>query len=209
MNRFPRLYAIADASFGDPVRLARSLFDGGARLVQIRNKNACARELLDQVERVLAAAPHDARVLVNDRADVAQIAEAAGVHLGQTDLPPSSARRILGPDRIIGISTHNMEQAVKASREPVDYIAVGPIFATSTKENPDPVVGLERLSQISKVVQVPIVAIGGIRLETASDVIRAGAASVAVIRDLLAVPDVAARTGCWIEELGQAWYSPS
>jgi thiamine-phosphate pyrophosphorylase len=204
MNRLPRLYAIADAAFGDPVHLARLLFDGGARLVQIRNKNACASELLDQLEKVLAGAPPDARVLVNDRADAALIARAAGVHLGQTDLPPSYARRILGPDRIIGISTHDLQQSVKAAHEPVDYVAVGPIFATSTKENPDPVVGLERLSQISKAVQLPIVAIGGIRLENAGDVIRAGAASVAVIRDLLAVSDVAARTSGWIEELGQA-----
>lgn len=204
MKPLPRLYAIADATFGDPVELAGALFDGGARLVQIRNKHACARELLDQVERVVALAPSDARVIVNDRADVALIAGAAGVHLGQTDLPPLSARRILGPDRIIGISTHNWEQSVKAGNEPVDYIAIGPIFATATKENPDPVVGLEVLLQISKAIRKPIVAIGGVKLENGRDVVRSGAASVAVIRDLLADSDVAGRTRRWVEELGKA-----
>jgi thiamine-phosphate pyrophosphorylase len=204
MKPLPRLYAIADATFGDPVELAGALFDGGARFVQVRNKRACARELLDQVERVVALAPRDARVIVNDRADVALLAGAAGVHLGQTDLPPVSARQILGPDRIIGISTHSWEQSVKAGNEPVDYIAIGPIFATATKENPDPVVGLEMLSQISKTIRKPIVAIGGIQLKNARDVMKAGCTSVAVIRDLLGGSDVASRTGLWIEELGKA-----
>src|SRR5256885_62554 len=106
MTSLPRLYAIADASFGDPVQLAAFLFNGGARLVQVRNKRVSAAELLAQVDKVMARAPEDARVIVNDRADVALIAGAAGVHLGQTDLPPSPARQILGLDRIIGFSTH-------------------------------------------------------------------------------------------------------
>src|SRR2546429_2121388 len=112
MNPFPRLYAIADAAFGDPVQLAESLFSGGARLIQIRNKKASTRVLLEQVEKVLALAPRDARVVVNDRVDVALISGAAGVHLGQTDLPAVAARQILGPERIVGFSTHNMEQAL-------------------------------------------------------------------------------------------------
>jgi thiamine-phosphate pyrophosphorylase len=165
----PPLYAIADAAFGDPVQLAEALFSGGARLVQIRNKKASARELLQQVESVLAIAPSDAKVVVNDRVDVALISGAAGVHLGRTDLPPVAARQILGPERIVGFSTHNMEQALAADKLPVDYIAVGPIFATASKENPDPVVGVEELARIVQSVQKPVVAIGGVTLENLRD----------------------------------------
>jgi thiamine-phosphate pyrophosphorylase len=189
-----RLYAIADASFGDCVRLAEALFAGGARLVQVRNKKAGAREFLSQVERILSFAPSDGRVIVNDRVDVALLAGAAGVHLGQTDLPPTAARQILGPGRMIGFSTHNLEQAVEADSLPVDYIAVGPVFATSTKDNPDPVVGVEKLAMICRAVKKPVVAIGGITLDNAKAALSAGAASVAVIGDLLAHEDVAQRT---------------
>src|SRR5215831_8890666 len=125
MNPLPRLYAIADASFGDPVALARHLFAGGVRLVQVRNKKGSSRELLEQVERILTIAPADAQVLVNDRVDVALLSGAAGVHLGQTDLSPASARQILGSDRIVGLSTHNPEQALEADALPVDYVGVG------------------------------------------------------------------------------------
>jgi len=189
-----RLYAIADASFGDCVRLAEALFAGGARLVQVRNKKAGAREFLSQVERILSFAPSDGRVVVNDRVDVALLAGAAGVHLGQTDLPPVAARQILGPGRIIGFSTHDLEQAVEADSLPVDYIAVGPVFETSTKDNPDPVVGVEKLAIICRAVKKPVVAIGGITLDNAKAALSAGATSVAVIRDLLAHEDVAQRT---------------
>ena len=189
-----RLYAIADASFGDCVRIAEALFTGGARLVQVRNKKAGAREFLSQVERILSFAPSDGRVVVNDRVDVALLAGAAGVHLGQTDLPPAAARQILGSGRIIGFSTHNLEQAVEADSLPVDYLAVGPVFATSTKDNPDPVVGIEKLAIICRAVKKPVVAIGGITLDNAKAALSAGAASVAVIRDLLAHEDVAQRT---------------
>jgi len=199
MTPLPRLYAIADASFGDCIRLAEALFSGGARLVQVRNKKAGAGELLKQVEAILAAAPRDARVIVNDRVDVALLTGVTGVHLGQTDLPPVDARRILGPERIVGFSTHNFEQAMEADKQPVDYIAVGPIFATSTKENADPLVGLSRLSEICRAVRKPVVAIGGIQLEHAKDVFEAGAASVAVIRDLLETANVATRVRQWLD----------
>src|SRR2546427_3579168 len=185
MTVLPRLYAIADASFGDPVQLAQSLIIGGAPLIQLRNKKAGAREFLDQVERVLALAPPDVRIVVNDRVDVARIAGAGGVHLGQADLPPAAARKILGLDCIVGFSTHNLSQALAADKFPIDYIAVGPIFPTSTKQNPDPVVGLHGLTTIAKAVQKPIVAVGGITLEKAAQVVKAGAHSIAVIRDLL------------------------
>src|SRR5882762_3211279 len=138
MSPLPRLYAIADASFGDPVQLAEALFDGGARLVQVRNKLASSLELLDQVERILKRAPSDARVIVNDRVDVARIAGAAGVHLGQDDISVASARNILGKEAIVGFSTLSCAQAILAEDMPVDYISVGPIFATNSKENPDP-----------------------------------------------------------------------
>jgi thiamine-phosphate pyrophosphorylase len=201
MKSLPRLYAIADAAFGDPVQLAAELFDAGAKLVQVRNKQASARELLEQVDRILLLAPADADVIVNDRADVALIAGAAGVHLGQTDLLPVHARRVLGFEKVIGFSTHNLEQAREADGFPVDYVAVGPIFTTATKENPDPVVGLEGLTSICRAIQKPVVAIGGIKLTNAREVLKAGATSIAVISDLLASPDVGLRVRAWLEEL--------
>jgi len=201
MKPLPRLYTFADASFGDPVRLAEALFNAGARIIQVRNKKGSARELLEQVERILSFAPHGAEIIVNDRVDVALIAGAGGVHLGQDDVPPVEGRRILGLDRIIGFSTHNLEQAMQAERLPVDYVAVGPIFLTATKEQPDPVVGLENLRAICQAIRKPVVAIGGIKLENAEDVLKAGATSVAVISDVLSAPDVASRVQSWIERL--------
>jgi thiamine-phosphate pyrophosphorylase len=201
MKQLPRLYAIADASFGDPVKLAEALFEGGARLVQVRNKNASARDALEQVERILALAPPNAHVLVNDRVDIALISGAAGVHLGQTDVPPKVAREILGPNRIIGISTHNLQQAIDADGQPIDYVALGPIFATTTKGNPDPVVGVELLRAASQILHRPLVAIGGITMRNMGDVLDAGAGSLAVIRDLLDTENVAARTRQWLEIL--------
>ena len=201
MKPLPRLYTFADASFGDPVRLAEALLNAGARIIQVRNKRGSVRELLEQVERILSFAPQGAEIIVNDRVDVALIAGAGGVHLGQDDVPPVEARRILGLDRIIGFSTHNLKQAMQAERLPVDYVAVGPIFLTATKEKPDAVVGLENLSAICQAIHKPVVAIGGIKLENAEDVLKAGATSVAVISDVLSAPDVASRVQSWIERL--------
>jgi thiamine-phosphate pyrophosphorylase len=201
MISLPRLYAVADQTFGDPVALAKALFSGGARLVQIRDKTATAQKLLAQVEEALKAAPPGARLIVNDRSDVARIAGAAGVHLGQQDLLPSVARRTLAPGQIVGYSTHSLSQAMEADKKPVDYIAVGPIFATTTKVNPDPVVGLDLLREICSNVRKPVVAIGGITLETAADVLACGATSVAVIGDLLKHGKVAVRTREWIIHL--------
>jgi thiamine-phosphate pyrophosphorylase len=203
MKPLRRLYAIADAAFGDPVQIADSLFNGGARLVQVRNKKGSARELLQQVERILLSAPRDAEVVVNDRVDVALIAGAAGVHLGQTDVPAEYARQILGPDRIVGISTHNLEQALRADQLPVDYVAVGPVFNTASKDNPDPVVGLDGLAAACKAARKPVVAIGGIKLENVEEVFRAGAASIAVISGILHAPDRAAAVRTWIQECGR------
>ncbi len=202
MNPLPRLYAIADASFSNPIDLAKALFDGGVRLLQVRNKTSSARELLDQVERIMLLAPRDASVIVNDRVDIARLAGAAGVHLGQTDMPAAAARPLLGRDRIIGLSTHNLGQALEADSLPVDYVAVGPIFQTSTKLNADPVVGLNGLAAICSAIRKPVVAIGGIQLENVREVMDAGAHSIAVIRDLLSSADVQARAREWIRAIG-------
>jgi thiamine-phosphate pyrophosphorylase len=202
MIRLPRLYAIADASFGNPAVIASALFDGGARLVQIRNKDASAKELLTQVQAALSAAPPGARVLVNDRVDVALVAHADGVHVGQEDLPPVCSRNILGEESVIGLSTHNMEQALEANQMAIDYIAVGPVYATTTRKNPQPVLGIESLREICRRVQKPVVAIGGITLETAQEVFAAGAASVAVISDLLRTDNVDGRVRAWLERYG-------
>jgi thiamine-phosphate pyrophosphorylase len=196
--KLPRLYAIADASFGDPVNLAARLFEGGARLLQVRNKTSGAGEFLNQVEAILRTAPPEARVLVNDRVDIAVLSRAHGVHLGQDDLPAADARSILGAGTLIGVSTHNLEQALVADRLNIDYIAVGPVFATRTKENADPVLGVERLRRICDAVGKPVVAIGGITLDSAADVYAAGAASIAVIADLLRADDIYARTRRWV-----------
>ena len=204
MSGLPRLYAIADASFGDPVQLAQSLIIGGAPLIQLRNKKAGAREFLDQVERLLSLAPVEVRIIVNDRVDVARMAGAWGVHLGQTDLPPAEARQILGSEFIVGFSTHNLTQALEADKFPVDYIAVGPIFPTSTKQHPDPVVGLRGLAAIAEAVHKPIVAIGGITIENAAEVLKAGAHSIAVIRDLLNCADVEAEQHSWIDVVNRS-----
>jgi thiamine-phosphate pyrophosphorylase len=204
MTALPRLYAIADAAFGDPVRIAEALFRGGARLVQLRNKEASARELLAQAEAIQKIAPPDARVIVNDRADVAMIAKAAGVHLGQTDMPGGSVRAIAGPSFIIGVSTHNMAQAMLANDSAVDYIAAGPVFPTRSKANPDPVLGIPGLRQICLRVPKPVVAIGGITIEMAQEVLSQGAASVAVISDILGCQDIAGRTSEWVRRCGEA-----
>lgn len=173
----------------------RSFIDAGADLIQIREKNASAREFyFAALEAVAVAREHDVLVIINDRVDIALAVGAAGVHLGQEDLSPAAARAVLGPDAIIGYSTHTLEQALAAVKLPVDYIAFGPIFPTSTKKDPDPVVGLSRLSEIRKAIgKMPLVAIGGIRFENAGSVLAAGADSVAVISDLLTGPDAIER----------------
>ena len=195
----PRFYGIADASFGDPVRFAQELFHAGVRLLQVRDKGASTRDLLETVERILSIAPAGVRVIVNDRADVAMLAGAAGVHVGQTDLPAAAAREVVGAGCIVGVSTHNLVQAGEAGRLPVDYIAAGPVFATSTKQDAEPVIGLETLAAICRMVHKPVIAIGGIRLENAREVFGAGVHGVAVISDLLRSRDVAARAREWIE----------
>ena len=201
MTQLPRLYAVADGTFGDPVRIARELIDGGSRLVQIRYKSASAKQLTEAVDEILRSAPSTAQLIVNDRADVAMVTGAHGVHLGQEDLPPSSARNVLAHGQLIGYSTHNLQQALDADRLPIDYMAVGPIFSTTTKRNPDPVVGLKALEDICSRVKKPVVAIGGITLESALRVLDCGVASVAVIGDILRHGRIADRTREWVRQV--------
>jgi thiamine-phosphate pyrophosphorylase len=199
MRALPRLYAIADAAFGDPATLAAALFDGGVRLLQLRSKRATPQLLLKQADAVLRIAPSDAIVIINDSADVALLAGAAGVHIGQDDLPPEAARRVVGSEAIVGVSTHNLEQALAADQTSADYIAVGPLFGTRHKDNPDPPVRLELLGSICRRVAKPVVAIGGITLERAPELFALGVASVAAIGDLLTAPDVTARARQWMD----------
>ncbi len=191
--RLPRVYPLTDVqlsglSHAEQVRL---LSAGGASFVQLREKQAPALEFYEQAKAAVAVAVRSGvKVIINDRVDVALAAGAHGVHLGQDDIPPEAARRLLGSEAIIGYSTHTVEQAVGALAMPVDYIAIGPIFQTATKTDTSPVLGLEGLRAVRRATgDFPLVAIGGITHANAAEVIAAGADSVAVISALLAQPD--------------------
>jgi thiamine-phosphate pyrophosphorylase len=184
----PRLYVILDATLlnNSPCDCAQELAAAGVRLLQYRDKSASARDLLETSRKlVLALSSREASLIVNDRPDVAALAGAAGVHVGQEDLDPEQARVVVGEQMWVGVSTHNLKQFRRAAATSADYIAVGPIFATTSKVDPDPVVGLEMVRQVRPLTDKPIVAIGGITLERAASVIAAGADSVTVIRDVL------------------------
>ena len=193
----PRLYPILDAAcFQDALGLtsaADELVAAGATLLQYRNKSGNARAMLEQARelrqhcRTGVSGPH-VRLMMNDRADLCLAAEFDGVHVGQEDLSPEAARGIIGPGRWLGVSTHNPAQLREADLTSADYLAIGPVFATSSKENPDPVVGLEGVRRARALTRKPLVAIGGITRANAASVIEAGADSVAVISDLLREP---------------------
>jgi len=202
----PRLYAIMDpARLGGrwPAAAAREFISAGVRLIQFRDKHASSRQLYETCT-VLRQLLHESGCLlvVNDRADVARAVEADGVHLGQADLPVEMARRVLAAGQWLGSSTHSLEQVVEADGTTADYIAFGPIFPTASKENPDPAVGLEGLRQARRATRKPLVAIGGINLQNARQVLAAGADSVAVIGGLLDAPDLEARAREFIAVLG-------
>ena len=164
---------------------AEAMIEGGAGILQFRHKGHYSRAVFEQAERVAALARQaGATFIIDDRADIALLLD-AGLHVGQDDLAPRDARRLLGPGHILGFSTHNATQLGEAVAEPVDYLAFGPIFATRSKENPDPAVGLGSLQQAKQEARLPLVAIGGITRANALDVLRAGADSLAVIRDIL------------------------
>lgn len=206
MFSLPKLYPITDvrlSGLSHAEQVAR-LGAGGATLVQLREKHLSPREFYDEAQRALSVAREiGVRLIINDRADIALALHADGVHLGQDDLAPEAARRLLGEDAIIGFSTHSLEQAVEAARLRVDYIAIGPIFNTSSKENPDPTLGIAGLSRVRQAIgAIPLVAIGGITCENAREVLDAGANAVAVISTLLARPDeIKERTRGLIEVL--------
>ena len=157
---------------------------------------------LEFYEEAKAAQQSGVRLIINDRVDIALAAGAAGVHLGQDDLSPEAARKLLGPDAIIGYSTHNIDQAMSATKLPIDYLAIGPIFSTTTKTDTAPVLGLDGLLAVRRAIgQFPLVAIGGITLENAREVINAGADSVAVISALLSMPNIMATTQTLLDRL--------
>jgi len=193
----PRLYAIIDPARAGgrlPALVTKELIAAGVRLIQFRDKHASSRQLYETcVELKDILRDSGCCLIVNDRADVARAAEADGVHLGQHDLPVEMARRVLAPGQWIGCSTHSAGQVVEADHSAADYIAFGPIFPTTGKVNPDPVVGLEGLREARRVTGKPLVAIGGISLRNAREVLAAGADSVAVIGGLLNAPDIRAR----------------
>jgi thiamine-phosphate pyrophosphorylase len=206
---FP-LLAVVDADLAErhgwsAIDLARAFLDGGARLLQLRAKGRPSGWLLDTAAAIVAVAhPTSALVIVNDRADIARLSRADGVHLGQDDLIPSVARRLVGPDAIVGLSTHSLPQAQEGAREAVTYIATGPVFETATKRStyaPVGLAGVRAAAACAGAADKPLVAIGGITLDTARDVIIAGAASVAVIADLLATPKPEARVRAYLERL--------
>ena len=193
---FPRLYAIIDPTLLtiSELDLAEALAGSGVELIQYRSKTASSRQFFE-ISRQLSSAlgPRGIRLIVNDRPDIALLAGSGGVHVGQDDLSVEDARAIYGSDRWVGVSTHSLEQLAAADRTSADYIAIGPIFPTATKKNPDPVVGTELLRKARQMTKKPLVAIGGITLERAAEVYRAGADSLAVIRDLICVPNPGVR----------------
>jgi thiamine-phosphate pyrophosphorylase len=204
----PRLYPIVDAgcfsSLEELLAYVEELVAGGCTLLQYRNKSGNARVMLEQArelrrrisyieDHLRHPVAHNAtrtgdapvRLIMNDRADLALAAEFDGVHVGQEDLLPESVRGIIGPGRWLGVSTHNPEQLSEADKTSADYLAIGPVFSTSSKERPDPIVGLEGVRRARQLTRKPLVAIGGITRGNAASVIEAGADSVAVISDLL------------------------
>jgi thiamine-phosphate pyrophosphorylase len=202
----PRLYPIVDAAFFSSTQVLIIFVDelvaGGCTLLQYRNKNGNARAMLEQMGELRkrspaelalslpkgAPAPHVPKLIMNDRGDLCLAAEFDGVHVGQDDLSPESVRRTIGPDRWLGVSTHTAAQLQEADRTSADYLAIGPVFSTSSKEKPDPVVGLEGVRRARQLTRKPLVAIGGITRANAASVIEAGADSVAVISDLIREP---------------------
>ena len=203
----PRLYVILDAALlrQPAYEIAGQLMRAGVRLLQYRAKNAPARETLEICKQLAQLArKEEAFFFVNDRPDLAYLAEADGVHVGQDDLSVEKARRVAGQEQWVGVSTHNRQQFEVAAASSADYVAIGPVFATTSKANPDPVVGTELVRQLRPLTRKPIVAIGGIRLENGAEVVEAGADCVAVISDIVCADDPAARARQFLQRLEAA-----
>mgnify|MGYP002381226852 CR=1 FL=1 len=188
--RLPRFYPILDTELLDArgfsaVEAAAALLDAGVRILQYRRKGPFTRARYEEAGRTAELSRQaGALFVVNDRADIAALLDDAGLHVGQEDLSPADARKVIGPSRVLGYSTHNEAQMREAAEQPVDYVAFGPVFGTASKRNPDPTVGLDLLRAVRRLTAKPLVAIGGITRETAASVFEAGADSVAVIGDL-------------------------
>jgi thiamine-phosphate pyrophosphorylase len=188
--KLPRLYPILDTESlcarGVGLTAAAAAFlEGGASILQIRHKQHWSRAVFEQAREVARLCREaGAQFVVNDRADLAMLLD-AGLHVGQDDLPPRDARKLMGSDAVIGFSSHNPGQLCAAGGEPVDYVALGPVFATASKRNPDPVVGVQEVRRCRALIEKPLVAIGGITAENALEVLKAGADSLAVIGGLI------------------------
>ena len=204
--RLPRIYPITDRTISALTHTEQvaQLLRGGATLIQLREKtNAAGAFFNDAASAVRLARAAGATIIINDRVDIALALEASGVHLGQTDMPARAARQLLGRDAIIGYSTHNLAQVTEALDLPIDYLAFGPIFPTRSKENPDPVAGLDHLHEAKALAKdIPLVAIGGINQANMADVFMAGADSIAIISGILSTQDIAANLGKLILSAG-------
>lgn len=191
--RLPKIYPITHTAVSGLSHLEQveRLVCGGAKLIQLREKKASPRDFYAAAAAAIAFARlRDVKIIINDRVDIAAALDADGVHLGQDDLPPEHARELLGPNAIIGFSSHSLDQAIAASRLPVDYIAIGPIFETTTKPNADPIVGVEGLQAVKAAIgDLPLVAIGGIAGDNINSVLEGAADSAAVISALLTDPE--------------------
>ena len=202
--RLPKIYPITDAAISSLTHAEQvaHLLSGGASLIQLREKNKSARDFFDDALAAMRLAQAaDATLIINDRVDIALALGASGVHLGQTDMPVHAARQLLGPAAIIGHSTHTLDQVRDALVLPINYLAFGPVFSTTTKRNPDPVAGLDQLRQAKALAgHLPLVAIGGIRQSNMADVFATGADSAAIISEILSTPsDIATNLGKLLE----------
>jgi len=189
----PKIYPITDARIAKLTHAeqVQKLIEGGAEIIQLRDKYASPKDFYNYAKDALEIArKQSVKIIINDRVDIALALAADGVHLGQDDLPPEQARKILGERTIIGFSTHNLRQAVRATKLPIDYLAIGPVYVTRTKENPEKIVGIETVRKVREAIgDFPLVAIGGITSENFRAVLEAGADSVAVVGDLLSNAD--------------------
>jgi thiamine-phosphate pyrophosphorylase len=206
----PAVYPILDTALLSRLHLswldaAEALVEGGATILQLRHKGDWTREVYHSATELGSfCRAAGVEFIINDRADIARMLD-AGLHIGQDDLPPTESRTILGESAVLGLSTHNEAQLIASGPEPVDYIALGPIFATGSKVNPDPVVGVDELKRLRPMTSKPLVAIGGVTLESAPEIWRAGADSIAVISDLFREPGrqaVRARIEAWRRQAG-------
>jgi len=210
--KLPTFYPVLDTSLAarrgmTVLDAAAAILEGGARVLQLRHKGFFGRDLFQAAECIARMCERaGAMFVINDRADMARLL-GAGLHLGQDDLAPADARKVVGSDLVIGFSTHNESQLRAASGEPVDYVALGPIFTTGSKANPDPVLGVDELRRLRPISKRAVVAIGGITRANARQVLAAGADSVAVIGDLFpgegAREGLRARTEEWLRLLSK------